>query len=165
SWRWVLFVNVPIGLLTAAAAGFVLPESARNRGRFDLPGAIAGTGGVALLVYGLSNAGTDQSGVSHWGDTRVIASLTASALLLAGFVVIEARSPHALMPLRILANRSRSGANLVMLALATAMFGIFFFLSIFVQNVLGYSALRSGVAFLPLAGTIVVVSGIVGQLI
>ncbi len=165
SWRWVLFVNVPIGLLTAAAARLALPESARNRGRFDLPGAIAGTGGVALLVYGLSNAGTDQSGVSHWGDTRVIASLTASALLLAGFMVIEARSPHALMPLRILANRSRSGAYLIMLALATAMTGIFFFLSIFVQNVLGYSALRSGIAFLPLAGAIVVVSGIVGQLI
>jgi hypothetical protein len=116
----VLFVNVPIGLLTAAAARLVLPESARNRGRFDLPGAIAGTGGVALLVYGLSNAGADQSGVSHWGDTRVIASLTASALLLAGFVVIETRSPHALMPLRILANRSRSGAYLIMLALSTA---------------------------------------------
>ena len=165
SWRWVLFVNVPIGLLTAAAARLVLPESARNRGRFDLPGAITGSGGVALLVYGLSNAGTDQSGVSHWGDTRVVASLTASALLLAVFVIIEARSPYALMPLRILANRSRSGAYLIMLALATAMFGIFFFLSIFVQNVLGYSALRSGVAFLPLAGTIVVVSGIVGQLI
>ena len=165
SWRWVLFVNAPIGLLTAAAAGLVLPESARNRGRFDLAGAIAGTGGVGLLVYGLSNAGTDQSGVSHWGDTRVIASLTASALLLAGFVIIEARSPHALMPLRILANRSRSGAYLIMLALATAMSGTFFFLSIFVQNVLGYSALRSGVAFLPLAGTIVVVSGIAGQLI
>ena len=165
SWRWVLFVNVPIGLLTAAAARLVLPESARNRGRFDLPGAIAGTGGVALLVYGLSNAAADQSGVSHWADTQVIASLTASVLLLAGFVVIEARSPHALMPLRILANRSRSGAYLVMLALATAMFGIFFFLSIFVQNVLGYSALRSGVAFLPLAATVVVVSGILGQLI
>ena len=165
SWRWVLFVNVPIGLLTAAAARLVLPESARDRGRFDLPGAIAGTGGVALGVYGLSNAAADPSGVSHWGDTRVIASLTASALLLAGFVVIEARSPHALMPLRILANRSRSGAYLVMLALATAMFGIFFFLSIFVQNVLGYSALRSGVAFLPLAATVVVVSGILGQLI
>ena len=165
SWRWVLFVNVPIGLATAAGARLVLPESARNRGRFDLPGAIAGTGGVALLVYGLSNAATDQSGVSHWGDTRVIASLTASALLLAGFVIIEARSPHALMPLRILASRGRSGAYLIMLALATAMTGIFFFLSIFVQNVLGYSALRSGVAFLPLAGTIVVVSGIVGQLI
>jgi predicted MFS family arabinose efflux permease len=85
--------------------------------------------------------------------------------LLAGFVVIEARSPHALMPLRVLANRSRSGAYLIMLVLATAMFGIFFFLSIFVQNVLGYSALRSGVAFLPLAGTVVLVSGIVGQLI
>ena len=82
SWRRVLFVNVPIGLLTAAAARLVLPESARNRGRFDLAGAIAGTGGVALLVYGLSNAGADQSGVSHCGDTRVIASLRSGVVFL-----------------------------------------------------------------------------------
>jgi predicted MFS family arabinose efflux permease len=86
-------------------------------------------------------------------------------VLLASFIVIEARSRHALMPLRIFRNRSRSGAYLIMLLLATAMFGIFFFLTIFVQTVLGYSALKSGVAFLPFAGTIVVVSGIVSQLI
>ena len=153
SWRWVLFVNVPIGILTAAAAPFVLAESPRRRGRFDLPGAITGTSGVALLVYGLSNASTDQSGVSHWADPKVVASLAAAMVLLAGFVLIEARSRHPLMPLRILANRSRTGAYLIMLVLATAMFGIFFFLTIFVQEVLGYSALKAGVAFLPLAGT------------
>ena len=165
SWRWVFFVNVPIGIVVAAAAPFVLAESARRRGRFDLPGAIAGTGGVALLVYGLSNASTDQAGVSHWTDTKVVTSLAAAAVLLVTFVVIELRSRHALLPLRILANRSRSGAYLMMLLLATAMFGIFFFLTIFVQTVLGYSALKSGFAFLPFAGTIVVVSGIVSQLV
>ncbi len=165
SWRWVLFVNVPIGILTAAVAPFVFGESARNRGRFDLPGAITGTAGVALLVYGLSNASTDQAGVSHWTDTKVVASLAAAAILLLTFIVVEARSRHALMPLRIFANRSRSGAYLIMLLLATAMFGIFFFLTIFVQTVLGYSALKSGIAFLPFAGTIVVASGIVSQLI
>ena len=96
SWRWVLFVNVPIGVLVALVAPYVLAESSRQRGRFDLPGAITGTAGVALLVYGLSNATTDSSGVSHWGDTKVVASLVAAALLLVAFGVIEARSRHAL---------------------------------------------------------------------
>ena len=165
SWRWVLFVNVPIGVLTAAAAPFVLTESARRLGRFDLPGAITGSSGVALLVYGLSSASTGQAGVSHWADPKVIASLAAAVVLLAAFVITEARSSHPLMPLRILADRSRSGSYLIMLVLATAMFGLFFFLTIFVQDVLGYSALKAGLAFLPLAGTIVVVSGIASQLI
>ncbi len=165
SWRWVLFVNVPLGALVAAAAPSALPESARHGGRFDLAGAITGTGGVALLVYGLSNASADQSGVSHWGDTKVVASLATALLLLATFVIIESRSRNALMPLRIFANRSRSGAYLIMLLTATAMFGIFFFLTIFVQDVLGYSALKAGVAFLPFAGMIVVVSGIAGQVV
>ncbi len=165
SWRWVLFVNAPIGLLAAAATPMVLAESARRRGRFDLAGAITGTAGVALLVYGLSNASTDQYGVSHWGDTKVIASLVAATVLLVGFVVIERGSRYALMPLRILADRNRSGAYLIMLVIATAMFGIFFFLSLFVQSVLGYSPVKSGLAFLPLAATIVVFSGIVSQVI
>jgi len=165
SWRWVLFVNVPIGLLVAAAARLALPESARRRGRFDLAGAITGTGAVVLLVYGLSNAGTDQSGVSHWTDPKVTVSLATAVVLLAAFVIIEQRSRHALMPLRIFANRARSGAYLIMLLIGTAMFGIFFFLTIFVQTVLGYSALKAGVAFLPFAGMLVVVSGIAGRLI
>jgi EmrB/QacA subfamily drug resistance transporter len=165
SWRWVLFVNVPIGVLVAAAAPFVIGESARGRGRFDLPGAVTGTAGVALLVYGLSNAATGRSGVSHWTDPKAAGSLAAAAVLLVTFVVVEARSQHALLPLRIFASRSRSGAYLIMLMLATAMFGIFFFLTIFVQDVLGYSALRSGLAFLPYAATIVVVSGIASRLV
>jgi EmrB/QacA subfamily drug resistance transporter len=165
SWRWVLFVNVPIGIVTALVAPYVLSESARQRGRFDLPGAITGTGAVASLVYGLSNASTDSSGVSHWGDGKVVASLAAAAVLLVTFAVIEWRSRHPLLPLRLLANRSRSGAYLIMLSLATAMFGFFFFLTIFVQEVLGYSALRAGVAYLPFAVMIVVMSGIVSQLI
>jgi EmrB/QacA subfamily drug resistance transporter len=165
SWRWVLFVNVPIGVVVALLARYVLPESSRQRGRFDLPGAITGTAGVALLVYGLSNASTDASGVSHWGDTKVVASLIAAAVLLAAFGLIEARSRHALIPLRILANRSRTGAYLIMLFLATAMFGFFFFLTIFVQEVLGYSALKAGLAFLPFAVVIVVMSGIISQLV
>ena len=165
SWRWVLFVNVPIGFLVAAAARLALPESARRRGGFDLAGAITGTSAVVLLVYGLSNAGAGRSGVSHWTDPKVTASLAAAAMLLAAFAIIEQRSRNALMPLRIFANRARSGAYLVMLLIGTAMFGIFFFLTIFVQTVLGYSALKAGVAFLPFAGMVVVVSGIAGRLI
>jgi EmrB/QacA subfamily drug resistance transporter len=165
SWRWVFFVNVPIGMAVALVARYVLSESPRRPGRFDLPGAITGTGGVALLVYGLSNASTDQAGVSHWGDTKVVASLVTAVVLLVSFVVIESRSKDPLLPLRLLRDRNRSGAYLMMLCLATAMFGIFFFLTIFVQEVLGYGALKSGVAFLPFAGTIVLVSGIVSQLI
>jgi EmrB/QacA subfamily drug resistance transporter len=165
SWRWVLFVNVPIGIITALVARSVLSESTRRRGRFDLPGAITSTAGVALLVYGLSNASTDQQGISHWTDTKVLASLAASVVLLTAFALIEWRSKHALMPLRVLANRSRTGAYVIMLCLATAMFGIFFFLTIFVQEVLGYSALKSGVAFLPFAVMVVLMSGIVSQII
>jgi hypothetical protein len=116
-------------------------------------------------VYGLSTGTTSQTGVSHWGDPKVIVSLIASVVLLVSFGLIEWRSRHALMPLRVLADRNRSGAYLMMLCIATALFGIFFFLTIFVQEVLGYSALRSGVAFLPFAGTLVVVSGIVSQII
>jgi EmrB/QacA subfamily drug resistance transporter len=165
SWRWVLFVNVPIGIVTALIARYVITESDRQTGRFDLPGAITATAGVAALVYGLSNASTDQSGVSHWGDIKVIISLVAAAVLLVSFVFIERRSKHALLPMRVLANRSRTGGYIVMLALATAMFGIFFFLTIFVQEVLGYSALRSGLAFLPFAVTVVLMSGVVSQLV
>ena len=165
SWRWVLFVNVPIGVLAAAAAPMVLAESPRRRGRFDLAGAITGTAGVALLVYGLSNASTDQNGASHWGDTKVLVSLAAAAALLVGFVIVERRSRYALMPLRIFDDRSRSGAYLIMLVIATAMFGIFFFLSLFVQSVLGYSPVKSGVAFLPLAAAVVFISGVVSQVI
>src|SRR5215472_7961282 len=85
SWRWVLFVNVPIGLAAALAAPRVLPESPRQRGRFDLHSAITATGGIVALVYGLSNAATTPDGVSHWGDAKVVASLAASVVLLAGF--------------------------------------------------------------------------------
>jgi EmrB/QacA subfamily drug resistance transporter len=163
SWRWVLFVNVPIGALAAAAAPFVLPDPARHRGHFDLAGAVTGTAGVTLLVYGLSSAGADQSGASRWADPEVIASLAAAGVLLTGFVVIEVRSRSALMPLRILASFSRAGGYLVMLMVATAMFGVFFFLTVFVQAVLGYSALRTGMSFLALAGTLVVMSAIVSR--
>ena len=165
SWRWVLFVNVPIGLAAALAAPQVLTESVRQRGRFDLPGAITGTGGIAALVYGLASAATSSDGVSHWGDAKVVASLAASVLLLAAFAVIETRSEHPLLPIRLLADRNRTGANLIMLCLGAALSGMFFFLTVFMQAVWGYSALKTGVVYLPLAAGTMVSSGAAAWLI
>jgi EmrB/QacA subfamily drug resistance transporter len=165
SWRWVLFVNVPIGVVVALVAPRAFGESQRHRGRFDLPGAITGTLGLASLVYGLSSAATTANGVSHWGDTKVVASLTAAVVLLASFLVIESRSKHALMPLRIFRNRNRSGAYLIMLCVGTALFGMFFFLTIFVQSVWGYSALKTGVAYLPMMATVMAMAGVSAQLV
>jgi EmrB/QacA subfamily drug resistance transporter len=165
SWRWVFFVNVPIGLLVAFLATRVLPESDRRRGRFDLPGAITGSLGIASLVYGLSSAATSINGVSHWGDTKVIVSLAAAAVLLTAFGIIETRSKHALMPIRVLRSRNRSGAYLISLCVGTALFGMFFFLTLFVQNVWGYDALRTGVSYLPMVGMILVSAGVASQLV
>src|SRR4249919_2903697 len=150
SWRWVLFVNVPIGVAVALLARRALPEAPGRPGRFDVSGAITVTLGLACLVYGLSSAAMTTDGVSHWGDAKVVASLTAAVILLGAFVVVEARSRLALVPLRIFRNLSRSGAYLVMLCLGTAMFGLFFFLTLFMENVWGYSSLRTGVAYLPM---------------
>jgi len=165
SWRWVFFVNVPIGIAVALAAPRALGDSEPHPGRFDLPGAITSTLGLAALVYGLSNAATSPNGVAHWHDTKVVVSLAAAVVLLVSFVMIEARSRHALMPLRIFNNRNRSGAYLIMLCVGTAMFGMFFFLTLFVQNVWGYSALKTGVAYLPMVGVIMLMAGVSAQLV
>ncbi|HEX6450487.1 MAG TPA: MFS transporter, partial [Trebonia sp.] len=165
SWRWVLFVNVPIGIVVAFAATRVLNESPRRPGRIDWAGAITGTGGIALLVYGLSKATTGADGVSHWGDAQVLASLAVSVVLLVSFVLIEMRSSHPLLPMRVLADRNRSGSYLIMLCIATGLFGLFFFLTLFIQNVLGYSAIRTGVAYLPFAIGVVVASALASPLV
>jgi EmrB/QacA subfamily drug resistance transporter len=165
SWRWVLFVNVPIGIGAAIAALAVLPRTARRPGRLDLPGIVTGTGGVAALVYGLSNATTGPGGTSHWGDARVVAPLAAGAVLLGAFALIEARSRHALLPVRLLRSRDRLGAYLLMLAVGTTLFGVFFFLTLFVQDVWHYSPLRAGVAFLPLTVAVLAASVAAGRLL
>ena len=165
SWRWVFFVNVPIGLAVAFLASRVLAESERRRGQFDLPGAITGSLGLAALVYGLSEAATSQNGVSHWGDTKVIVSLVAAVVLLVAFGFIEVRSKSALVPIRVLRSRDRTGAYLISLCIGTALFGMFFFLTLFVQNVWGYDALRTGISYLPMVATIMVASGVASQLV
>jgi len=165
SWRWVLFVNVPIGIVGALAARAVLPGSVRRPGRLDLPGIITGSGGVAALVYGLSNAGTGPDGTSHWGDVKVIAALAAGAAALTAFGFIEARTREALLPVRLLRSRNRVGANLMSLGAGTTLFGVFFFLTLFVQDVWGYSPLRAGAAFLPLTAAVLVTSVVSTRLV
>jgi EmrB/QacA subfamily drug resistance transporter len=165
SWRWVLFVNVPIGIAVALAAPRVLGETQGHQGRFDLPGAITGSVGLAGLVYGLSNAATSPDGVSHWGDTKVVASLSTAAALLAAFAAIEIRSQRALLPVPLLRSRDRSGAYLIMLCVGTTLFGTFFFLTVFLQAVWGYSALRAGLAYLPMMAAIMAMSAASAQLV
>ena len=163
SWRWVLFVNVPIGLAVAALATRVLPATGRRAGRFDLPGALTATAGVAALVYGLSNAATTPDGVSHWGDAKVVVSLAAAAVLLAAFAVIEARSTDPLLPVRVLRSRDRSGAYLISLCVGTALLGMFFFLTLFIQDVWGYSPLKTGLAYLPFVPVVLVMTVLTQQ--
>jgi EmrB/QacA subfamily drug resistance transporter len=167
-WRWVFFVNVPIGLAVILLAPRVLAESQRQRGRFDLPGAITGSLGLGALVYGLSEAATtlvNGQAVSNWGDVKVVFSLVAAVVLLGAFGLIEARSPHALVPPRVLRSRDRTGAYLISLCIGTAVFGMFFFMTIFVQTVWGYSPVRSGVAYLPMVAAILLGAGLSSQLV
>jgi EmrB/QacA subfamily drug resistance transporter len=165
SWRWVLFVNVPIGAAVALAASRVLAETPRRRGRFDLPGALTGTAGITALVYGLISAATSPNGVSHWGDAKVIASLVAAVVLLGAFALIETRSPHALLPLRLLQDRNRTGAYLSYAGVGIFIFGMFFFLTVFMQTVWGYSPLKTGVAYLPFTAALFIGAGTVTQLV
>jgi EmrB/QacA subfamily drug resistance transporter len=168
NWRWVFFVNVPIGLVLVLLAPRVLGESERRRGSFDLPGAITGSLGLGALVYGLSEAATtftNGQAVGHWGNTKVIVSLVAAVVLLGAFALIEARSRHALVPPRVLRSRDRTGAYLISLCIGTAVFGMFFFMTIFVQQVWGYSPVRSGIAYMPMVATIMVGAGLASTLV
>src|SRR5919106_933460 len=150
SWRWVLFVNVPIGVLLAALAPLYITESERQPGRFDLGGALTSTAGMAALVYGFISAAHDG-----WSNLTTLGSFTAAAILLAVFFSIETRTGQPITPLHMFADRNRAGAYAVMLSLAAALFGMFFFLTLFVQDVLGYSPLRAGFAFLPVSAAII----------
>lgn len=144
SWRWVFFVNVPIGILVAALTPVSLQETARTVMRRDILGTLTGSASIALLVYGLSH-----SADSGWSTTLTWGSLAAAAVLLATFILIESVARQPLMPFWILRDRPRAGSYLMMLLINAALFGMFFFLTQFFQNVLGYSALTAGLAFLP----------------
>jgi EmrB/QacA subfamily drug resistance transporter len=149
SWRWVLFVNVPIGMVVYAAGRLVLPETTRHSGRFDLAGAFTSTFGMGALVFGLVRAATDG-----WSDSTSLISFASGGLLLAAFVAVELRAEEPITPLRLLADASRSGANIARGLLFAGMFGMFFFLTQFLQDVLGYSPLQTGFAFLPIPLTV-----------
>lgn len=149
SWRWVFFVNVPIGLIVAGLASFALTPTARLHRRLDIPGVVTSTAGLGLLVYGLTRAAAGPDGVSHWGDAATIAALAASAILLVAFIFIERRTPYPELPLHLLRSRRRGGAFTMMLLLGTAMFSLFFFLTIYIQTVWGYSPVKAGIAWIP----------------
>jgi EmrB/QacA subfamily drug resistance transporter len=165
SWRWVFFINVPIGLALALGARHVLPESQRYPRRWDLPGAVTGTAAFALLIYGLTRAATGPDGISHWGDPATITTLAGATAALAAFLLIEARTSQPLLPLWIFADRNRAGVYLILLCLAAVFFGMFFFLTLFTQVVWGYSALRGGLAYLPFIGAFIAVAGISTRLV
>jgi EmrB/QacA subfamily drug resistance transporter len=153
SWRWVLFINGPIGLVTGVAAVIFLGE-ARGTGprqRLDIPGAITVTAGLAALAYAI--VGTDQY---PWGSAHTLAWLAAGVVLLAVFLVLQLRGKAPLMPLRLFRMRSVSGANIVMLLVGAVFFSMWYFLSLYVQDVLGYSALRAGLAFVPMGIAIII---------
>ncbi|MCX5279556.1 MULTISPECIES: MFS transporter [unclassified Streptomyces] len=154
-WRWVLFVNVPIGILIAVLAPMYINESERHPGRFDIAGALTSTAGMASLVYGFIRAAEDG-----WKDSLTIGSFTAAVVLLVAFAAIETRAKEPITPLRMFTDRNRSGTYLIMLSLAAAMFGMFFYIVLFVQNVLGYSPISAGVAFLPVTVAIAIGAGL-----
>ncbi|MFD4141221.1 MFS transporter [Streptomyces sp. NPDC058572] len=159
-WRWVLFVNVPIGVLIAIVTPRVIGESERHSGHFDLAGAVTSTLGMVSLVYGFIRAA--QEG---WRDGLTLASFGAAVVLLSLFIQIERRSTQPITPLHMFADRNRAGTYGIMLSLAAALFGMFFFLTLFVQDVLGFSPLQAGLAFLPVSAVIAVGAGLASQLL
>ena len=167
SWRYSMYVAIPLAAVAAAATVSAVPARSPapgtrsgGRERVDVVGALLATVGLMALVFGFSRAQTDS-----WSSASTIASLVAGVVLLAGFVLVEARVSSPLLPLRVVLHRGRGGAYLATLSLGVAVFAGFFFLTYYLQEVLGYSPTRTGVAFLPLTAGIVLGARIVGRLI
>ena len=159
-WRLTFLINVPIGIVAALLSPRFLNESESHEGELDLPGAVTGTLGLLGIVYGLTRAGTEG-----WSDTWTVASLVAGVALLALFIVVETRVQHPLLPFRIFTNRTRASSFVAMFLAPAAMFAMFYFLSQYIQNVMGYSPLKAGVAFLPFTVGIVVGAGLASNLV
>lgn len=152
SWRWTLLVNTPIAIATAVAAVALVRESrAEGKPKYDIPGVVTSTLGLVALVYGFTKA--NESG---WSATSTIALLSTAVVLLAAFVVIERNTAEPLLPPRVFTERNRAGAFLVSLLLGLALFGMFLFLVYYMQGTLHYSAVKSGLAFLPFSVGVVV---------
>jgi EmrB/QacA subfamily drug resistance transporter len=161
SWEWIFLVNVPVGVIGFALAPFLLQESRDARvKRFDVPGAVLVTSGLSSLVYAITQAGQDG-----WLAGKTLGVFGASLALLVAFVSWELRHPEPLMRFGILRNRTLSGANVAGFIMGTALFSMFLMLTLYMQQVLGYSAMKTGVAYLAVAGTAIIWSAVAGQLV
>ena len=161
-WRYTFLIVVPIGLAAAFFAPRFFDESERHSGWLDVPGAITGTFGLLAIVFGLSRAGQEEYG---WSATSTVTSLAVGVALLAVFLVIESRVEHPLLPFRIFASKNRATAFAVMMIVPAAMFAMFFFLSLFIQLVVGYSPLHTGFAFLPFSIAMIISATTASKLI
>ncbi len=160
SWRWVFFINLFIGALVLLALRSAIAPSQKRAGQLDLAGGLTVTAAVMSLVYGLARAGT-----YHFSDTQVIVFLALAGVFLLAFLIIEARSKQPLMPFQIFTNRNRSAAYAQSLVVSAALFSVFFFLTLFVQQILGYDPLKAGLGFLPLSFGITIVSILISQIV
>ncbi len=163
SWRWNFFVNVPVGLFVVLASFRLLPHHIGEEGKkvkLDLPGAFLATSGLMSIVFGLSKAPNQG-----WSSTTVWGFIAAGVVLLAGFVWNERRTKQPLMPLEIFRIRNLAGANFAFLIIACTLFSMFFFLTLYVQNVLHYSPVKTGISFLPVTFIVAIFSGIVANLV
>lgn len=161
SWHWTLLVNVPIAIIAVfLAIPFVKESRAHGNTKYDIPGAITATVGLVSLVYGITRAESDG-----WGGTQTLLFMGFGILLLIGFMFIEARSSHPLLPIRILANRNRGGAYLASFFVGVGLFAMFLFLTYYFQGVLGYTPLASGLLFLPFSAGVIISAGIASQLL
>jgi EmrB/QacA subfamily drug resistance transporter len=161
-WEWVLWVNVPVSLIALALTPRLIPESRSEAAtrHFDAAGAVSITAGLSVLAYALLDAST-----SGWGSTKIVALLVLAVALIAAFVAIELRSRAPLAPVRIFRVRTLTGANVVGILLGASLFSMFYFVSLYMQQVLGYSPIHAGLSYLPLAVTIIVAAGLGGQLV
>jgi len=161
SWNWIFFVNVPVGILGLVLAPFLIDESRDATAEsYDIPGAVLVTSSLVTLVYAIT-----QANHFGWGSATTIGLFAAAAGLMAGFLAWESRVKDPLMPFSIFRLRTLVGANIAGFILGTALFGMFLMLTLYMQQVLGYSAMQTGVAYLAVAGSAIVTSGIAAQLV
>lgn len=160
SWRWVLFINVPIGLALIALTPRFLEETEKRPGHFDVSGALASTAGIAAIVYGFIRASEDG-----WSNSLTIGAFAAGVALLAVFFAIETRATQPIVPLRLFADRNRATAYAARLFLVAGVFGMFFFLPQYLQDVLKFSPLTAGLALLPMTGALFVTAQVVARVL
>src|SRR3954454_3070870 len=161
-WEWVLWVNVPVAAIALALTPGLIPESRSESAtrHYDVAGAVSITAGLSLLAYALLDASS-----SGWGSTKIVSLLALSVVLIGAFVAIELRSQAPLVPFRIFRRRTLTGANVSGLLLGASLFSMFYFTSLYMQQVLGYSAIHAGLSYVPLSLTIFIAAGLGGQLV